>query len=324
MSLKREYTKVAAAIKEAAGVVILTHAQPDGDAIGSALGLALILRKAGKRVVVAWADKSSMPEQYAFLPGQELLSDLEELPAEPDLVIATDCGASDRLGAAIDIFLKAKASVNIDHHRNNKGFAVINVVDAGSASSAEMIYELGKTLGVELDLDIALNLYTGIVTDTGRFQYSNTTEHSFLMAARLVKAGVDPVEVFRNVYESTSIKRLKLAGRAFDAVVFDAEIGFIYTVITKEDLKSVGAGVSDAENLIDSLRAVSGVRVAAVLKDTNGKLRVSLRSTGDIDVGAIAESKGGGGHKLAAGYNTNMKSAKAIEELRKTIEEGTW
>lgn len=324
MSLKRDFIRVAAVVKEAAEIVILTHTQPDGDAIGSVLGLALILQKAGKQAIAAWADKPAMPEQYAFLPGQEFISNLDELPAEPDLVIATDCGASDRLGAAIDIFLKARVSVNIDHHRNNKGFAAINVVDAGYASVAEMIYELGKTLGIELDVDIALNLYTGIVTDTGRFQYSNTTEHSFLTAAKLVKVGVDPAMVFRNVYESTSLTRLKLAGRAFKAVVFDAEIGFIHAVITKEDLKSVGAGISDAENLIDSLRAVAGVKVAAILKETNGKLRVSLRSTGDIDVGAIAESKGGGGHKLAAGYNTNLKPSKAVEELRHTIEEGTW
>lgn len=324
MSLKRDLIRVAAAIKKASKVVILTHAQPDGDAIGSALGLALILRKAGKQALVAWADKSAIPEQYAFLPGQEFLSDLDKLTAEPDLVIAIDCGAADRLGAAIDVFLKAKVSINIDHHRNNKGFAAINVVDAGYASAAEMIYELGKMLGIEPDIDIALNLYAGIVTDTGRFQYSNTTEHSFLTAAKLIKVGVDPAMVFRNVYESTSLTRLKLAARAFEAAVFDAEIGFIHTVITKEDLKSVGAGISDAENVIDSLRAVAGVRVAAVLKDTNGKLRVSLRSTGDIDVGAIAEAKGGGGHKLAAGYNTNMKPSKAIEELRQTIEEGAW
>jgi bifunctional oligoribonuclease and PAP phosphatase NrnA len=313
------FKPVIQAIKDHKDIVLATHVLPDGDAIGSVLGLGIALRGIGKNVVATWSGKMEVPEQYRFLGGQELLAAAEHVPERPPLLIALDCGSRERLGTVEKQFKKAELTINIDHHRNNTEYAEINAVWPDSPATCEIIYELLGEMGIQVGLDIAENLYTGLVTDTGRFQYTNTNQKAFNMAAELVNIGVDPSRVFRHVYENSTYKRLKLAGLALSKTVLDADLGFIYTIITKEDFAATGAGVEDTENLIDFLRAVAGIDVAAVFKETDGGLRISLRSTGSVDVGEIAESKGGGGHRLAAGYNGTDVVDDAVEDLRSKI-----
>ena len=310
------FEQVIQAIKEQKDVVLATHVLPDGDAIGSVLALGMVLRGLGKNVVATWSGRMEVPEQYRYLAGQELLAAEEYIPERPAFLIALDCGSRERLGSIEKKFKKAELTANIDHHRNNTEYAQINAVDPLSPATSELVYELVREMGLDINRDVAECLYTGLVTDTGRFQYTNTNAKAFKMAADLVDIGVDPSRIFRYVYENSTYKRLMLAGLALSKTVLDNDIGFIYTVITKEDFASTGATVEDTENLIDSLRAVTGIEVAAVLKETGGGLRVSLRSTGRVDVGKIAESKGGGGHKLAAGYNAVGHAEDAVADLK--------
>jgi phosphoesterase RecJ-like protein len=316
MTPMSKYKEIIELINSEKELVLATHILPDGDAIGSLLGLGLMLRGAGKTVIATWGGRVEMPAQYAFLAGQEMLAASEDLPREPGLIIALDCGSRERLGAVERNYKRAQKSVNIDHHRNNTAFGSVNVIEAGYASTTMMVLELGHALGTEISLDVAENLYTGLVTDTGRFQYSNTNGAAFQAAAELTGYGVDPARIFRHVYENTSYERLRLAGVVLAKTVFDRETGFIFTAITKEDFAATGASVEDTENLIDSLRAVAGVRVAAVFKETEGGLRVSLRSTGAVDVGLIAGEQGSGGHRLAAGYNGRGGIEESLADLK--------
>lgn len=300
-------------------IVLATHILPDGDAIGSLLALALMLREDGKNIIATWGGRMEVPAQYAFLAGQEMLAAAEDIPRAPGLIVSLDCGSRERLGAVEKNFKRAKVSINIDHHRNNGAFGTVNVIEPGYAATAQLVLEMGREMGVVFSRDIAENLYTGLVTDTGRFQYSNTDASAFRAAAELLEYGVDPARIFRHIYENSSYERLRLAGLALAKTVFDRETGFIYTTITKEDFAATGASVEDAENLIDWLRAVADVRVAAVLKETDGGLRISLRSTGAVDVGLIAGQKGGGGHKLAAGYNGRGGIQETLAELKASL-----
>ena len=311
-----KYDEVVELINEAKEIVLATHILPDGDAIGSLLGLGLMLRGAGKTVIATWGGRVEMPGQYAFLAGQEMLAAAEDVPREPALIIALDCGSRERLGTIERNFKRAQKTVNIDHHRNNTAFGTVNVVEPDYASTTMLVLELGHALAAEISLDVAENLYAGLVTDTGRFQYSNTNAAAFRVAAELTGYGVDPARIFRHVYENTTFERLLLAGRVLAKTVFDRDHSFIYTTITKEDFAATGASVEDTENLIDSLRAVSGVQVAAVFKETEGGLRVSLRSTGVVDVGLIAGEQGGGGHRLAAGYNGRGGIEESLTDLK--------
>jgi bifunctional oligoribonuclease and PAP phosphatase NrnA len=313
------FKQAAEALSDANDIVLATHILPDGDAVGSLIALALMLKQTGKNVMASWGNRFSYPSQYAFLEGQELLVSPDKLPKEPALLVVLDCGAPERLGSLERLLDKAELSINIDHHRNNTGYAKINAVSSDFASTAEMVYELGKELGITFDKAIAENLYTGLVTDTGRFQYSNTTSLSFATASELMGYGVDPAKIFRNVYESTTFERLKLAGSALSKTVFDEASGVIYTAVSKADFYKTGSSVEDTENLIDFLRAVNGVRVAAVLKETDAGWRVSLRSTGQVDVGALAESKHGGGHRLAAGYTASDNLEDTLRDLKDTL-----
>lgn len=313
------FSQAAEALSDSSDIVLATHILPDGDAVGSLIALALMLTQKGKNVMASWGNRFSYPSQYSFLEGQELLVSPDKLPKEPALLVVLDCGAPERLGSLEKLLKKAELSINIDHHRNNTSYAKINAVSSDFASTAEMVYELGKDLGITFDKAIAENLYTGLVTDTGRFQYSNTTSRSFITASELMGYGVDPAKIFRHVYESTTFERLKLAGAALSKTVFDEPSGFIYTAVSKADFSLTRSSVEDTENLIDFLRAVKGVSVAAVLKETDAGWRVSLRSTGKIDVGALAESKNGGGHRLAAGYTASGNFEDTLHDLKTAL-----
>lgn len=299
--------------------ILCCHVQPDGDGLGSALALSRYLMGLGKKVSLTMGEEKIIPPQYRFLPGTELFGDP---PKEPRncVFVALDCANFDRVGALKDVAKASKMIVNIDHHPDNTDFGEINMVDPGASSVSEMIYKILRNGGDDLDCDLALCLYVGLVTDTGRFQYNNTSAESLRIAADLIECGVNPNAVFQNVYENNSFAWLKIIGRGMERAVFHPELSFIYAVVTAQDFEETGATLGESENLVDWLRGLEGVKAAAVFKETKDKkVKVSLRSKGDFNVSAIANSFNGGGHKNAAGYVSDKELTEVIDSLLTVI-----
>lgn len=321
--------------------IVATHIQPDGDALGSLLGLGLWLRKIGKDVSMTWGEEIKVPSQYAFLPGINLLSQpqtvaesvgddprvVPSLPTEPSATfIVVDCASIERLGILQKEAKKAQNLVNIDHHPGNTKYGTINLIDEKTSSSAELVYKAIKSFAPRpslLDHDIALCLYTGIVTDTGRFQYSNTNENTFKIALELLQYGISPNYIFQNVYENLSFASLQLLGRILDKAKVYPTAPFIYTSITQQDLQETKAIIEETENFVDYLRAVGETKVAAIFKEMpNSKIKVSMRSKNEIDVGELARKFGGGGHRNAAGFTSDKDIEGTLEVLARAWNEG--
>lgn len=318
---------VADLIRREKSFIIATHIQPDGDGLGSVLGLGLWLRKIKKEVFMSWGEEIKVPPQYAFLPGINLLCrpSLIHHPSSLNF-IAIDCASIERLGVLRSAAEKAQNFVNIDHHPGNTRYGKINLIDEKTSSSAELVYKVIKVAGRKsqvasyLDKDIALCLYTGIVTDTGRFQYSNTNESTFKAALELLQYGVSPNYVFQNVYENLSFPSLQLLGRILDRAKVCEEASLIYTSITQQDLKETGTKAEETENFVDHLRAVQGSRVAVIFKETpDAKIKASLRSKNEINVGEIARKFGGGGHRNAAGFTSDKDIPETLKILVKEL-----
>ncbi len=294
--------------------ILATHIQPDGDAIGSLLALGLILRGMGKEIFVSWGEPILIPPQYSFLPGTELVQDADKHPTNFGTFIALDCATIQRLGSLAKVAKNAENLVSIDHHSEEAQYATLNVVDRNAAATSEIILRISKALAVPLTKDIATCLYVGLVTDTGRFQYSNTTPQTLKVAEELLEYGVVPNEIFQKVYENVSFGYLKLLGIVLSRAVCVEDCSLVYTWVLQEDFEQTGAQLSEAENLIDSLRSVKEAKIAAVIKEIgDGQINVSIRSKGDFNVGQLAEQFGGGGHPNAAGY-------KGTNSIRETLE----
>ncbi|MEX2588018.1 MAG: bifunctional oligoribonuclease/PAP phosphatase NrnA [Actinomycetota bacterium] len=281
-------------------VVLACHVSPDGDALGSMLGLGLYLTQLGKKVWMTWgATEVVKPVAFGFLPGIDGICGPDQVPEAPETFVALDCGHVSRLDVLTPKFEAAQTTVNIDHHVSNNDYADINLVDPAAASSSELVYELIKRMGGELDSDVATCLYTGIVTDTGRFQYSNTTAGTLRAAADLISAGADHVAVGESVYESAPFAQLGVLGAMFNrARLID---GVVYSWVELADLGELS--MEDTDDLIDALRSVREAEVALLLKERpEGGWKGSLRARSDVDVSEIARSLGGGGHVKAAGF----------------------
>lgn len=299
--------------------VVCCHVQPDGDGVGSVLALGNYLSGCGKKVCLTFGEDLLVPPQYRFLPGVEQFCQPSP-EATPDIFVALDCANTDRLGTLKDIAARSRLLVNIDHHPDNTLFGGINFVDPKASSVAELIYRIFQAGSVKINSDIALCLYVGMVTDTGRFQYSNTSSDSLRIAAKLLECGINPNFVFQNIYEKNSLSWLKILGRGLEKAVFLPELELIYTVITKGDFLETGATLGETENLVDWLRGLEGVTIAAVFKETaDNRLKISLRSKGDFDVGVIASAFNGGGHRNAAGYVLDITASKAIKLLTDAV-----
>lgn len=301
-----DWDKVVESLAKADAVVIGTHVNPDGDAVGSTLAASLALRKHGTKTYPSWGTVPvSVPFGYAFLPASETFLQVEDVP-ETDVFLALDCGAADRLGELEDVAKKASVVINVDHHPGNDNFGDLNLVIETASSTAELVTWLIQDLGIEIDGDIATCLYTGIVTDTGRFQYANSSPEVMRLAADLLARGVPHVEVAQEVFESSPFGYLKLTGRVLDRAVLDETISFVYSWLTLDDLDQTGVGIDETEKLIDLVRSTRSATVAAMFKEQpDGSYRASLRSKGPTSVGAIARSLGGGGHELAAGFTAD-------------------
>lgn len=301
-----------AAIDRARQIVLACHLGPDGDALGSLLALARALRKRGVTPIASWgSDPFVVPKHYAFLPGIDQLSKPQEVPAEPELMVTFDCGSFERLGTLEPNARAARELLVIDHHATNDRFGTINVVDPDVAASAVLVYRLIGELGVELDADIAACLYTGILTDTGCFKYRNTTPEIHAVAGDLLSYGIAHDDIARAVYDTHPVGYLKVLGSALHRAEVIPEASLIWTWITREDLAAHGLDLEDTEGVIDALRTADGAEVACILKETpGGAYKVSMRSKGNVNVGAICEALGGGGHAFAAGF-TGFRDVRA-------------
>jgi len=312
-----EWERALEAIDGASRVALACHLGPDGDALGSLLGMTISLREAGKETVASWgSDHFATPPHYTYLPNLELLSPPDTFPAAPELMITFDAGSYERLGSLEPNARAAGTLLVVDHHVSNDRFGSINLVDPDAAASAVIVFDLLRRMGVALDEDIATCLYTGIVTDTGRFQYGNTTPEVHRITAELLSAGAPHVEITQTIYNTHPVGYLKLAASALDKLELREDAGLVWTWVTTQDLERARVGLEDIEALIDLVRTADGADVAVVLKQqSDGRYRVSMRSKGASDVGAVATRFGGGGHALAAGFTS------ADGDPRATIEE---
>ncbi len=303
--------RVANEIRSRDRFLLTAHEGPDGDALGSLLGMHHLLTALGKDSVMFLAAKEfPLPIEYRFLPLEEVF---HEAPADmaDRAAIFLDCGNIDRM--PVD-FLSADGvfTINIDHHHDNTLFGDVNLVEVDASCTAEIVYELAVLLGVEITAAMAAALYVGLVTDTGKFMYENTNARTHRIAADLIEAGVDVDETYRRLYEHVPLEKLRLLSRALDGIQHHCKGRLVLAYIAAEDYEESGAGEEMTEGIIDHLRSVEGARVAALIRDLGDRGRaarkVSLRSSdGEVDVSAIARVNGGGGHKRAAGFSTDLE-----------------
>jgi phosphoesterase RecJ-like protein len=299
--------------------LLTTHEGPDGDALGSLLGLHGILTQLGKDSVMFLAEKEfPLPVEYRFMPLQEVF---HEPPADLSdrTVVFLDCGKIERM--PVDWLKNGVEILNIDHHHDNTRFGSINLVDDSAACTAEIIFDIAADLGAEITPEIATALYVGLITDTGMFMYENTDARSHYVAAALIDAGVAVNEIYRRLYERVPTEKLRLLARSLDRVERRLDGALSTTYISAEDYEVTGADEVLTEGIIDFIRALEGTAVAAVVRDRPGDdgaaRKVSLRSTdGAVDVSEIARKMGGGGHRRAAGFSTELGYEELVELLQ--------
>lgn len=299
-------------IEEAEELVLACHLGPDGDALGSMLAVAAAASKRGRRVWATFGPPDSPPAEFSYLP-LELLTPLPEVPAEPELMLTFDAASADRLGLLTPYAEKAKRLIVVDHHRSNPGFGHLNLIDPAAAATAQVTYRLLEWLGWDFDQVIATCLLTGLVTDTGRFQYSNTTPETLRIAATLVEMGARPEEVGRHVYEESPFALLRVEAAVLERAQLDLERSVVFSVLRLADLAAAGIAPEDTDHLIDAIRVAQEAEVALLVKEQPDQtVKASLRSRGAIDVGAIAVAHGGGGHHNAAGFTYEGTAEEAI------------
>ncbi|MCD6726496.1 MAG: DHH family phosphoesterase [Solirubrobacteraceae bacterium] len=302
--------------------VLLTHEHPDGDALGSLAAMYEALRALGKDVVMfICAGELPVPYEYAWL---DLSAAVSKVPADvaERTIVFLDCGNIDR--NPVEEFRLADTIINIDHHHDNTHFGTIDHVVESASCTAEIVWDLVHGLGVALTSDIAERLYVGLITDTGQFMYENTSPRAHLMAAELIEAGVDVALIHRRVYEGWPEPKLRLFARALSRTVRHGGGALTLTQLSVEDFRQTEAEESYTEGIVDHLRALRGTKVAALARelqeDGGGRWKVSLRSSdGSVDVSLIARAAGGGGHKAAAGFTTEMSPADLVAFLREQV-----
>ncbi|HST16069.1 MAG TPA: bifunctional oligoribonuclease/PAP phosphatase NrnA [Gaiellaceae bacterium] len=312
---------VADAIRGNDAFVTVTHENPDGDALGSLLATTIALRELGKDVVMYLSGSAPTPAEYGFLDlstlARELPSDFEER-----VLLALDCANEQRIGPDPAIVERARVVLNVDHHHDNSRFGDVNLVVDDASSTAEIVRDILSLLDVPLTPDMAEALYVALVTDTGRFQYSNTTPKALRLAADLVEAGADVHGIFRLVYETVQFAKLKLLARALERASVYEGGRIVVSYLLKNDFAEVGAEEPYSEGIIDYLRSVEGSEMVALIREpprSDGPARrISLRSSRDeVDVSAIARAAGGGGHRQAAGFSSDLEIDEIVEFLRR-------
>ncbi|HUZ82453.1 MAG TPA: bifunctional oligoribonuclease/PAP phosphatase NrnA [Gaiellaceae bacterium] len=312
---------VTEAIRSNDRFVVVAHENPDGDAVGSMLATALGLEALGKDVVMYLSGSAPTPGEYGFLDLSELQRELPRDLAER-VLIAVDCANERRIGPEPAPVEGAKLVVNVDHHHDNSSFGDVNLIVPEASSTSEIMRDVLGELDVPLTPEIAAALYVGLVTDTGRFQYTNTTPKSLRLAAELVEAGADVHGIFRHVYETVQFAKLKLLARALERAQLFEGGRLVVSYLLKDDFGDVGAEEPYSEGIIDYLRAVEGSEMVALIREPprneGPARRISLRSSHDeVDVSAIARASGGGGHRQAAGFSSERTIGEIIDFIRR-------
>ena len=314
---KKNVLKVSQALHRAKKVMVAAHINPDGDTLGCALALGLALLHLGKKVTLICQD--GMPSRFQFLPGSELVvSDSRETA---DVAVAMDCGSPTQLGTVSRAFFRAKQTIRVDHHDFGDAFGDIQVLDDEASAVGEIVYDLIRSLKVEITPAIATCLLTSIIVDTGAFRFSNVRSKTFEICARLTKRGVDVQHLIEEAYWIKSRRMALLSSHAILNAEYSVDHGMAWSLITQKDLKRYGAGLPDADSVADDLRSIEGVKLAAVFRETEkGNYRVSLRSKKNINVALVAKRFGGGGHHSSAGCTIRRASIQK-KELLAALEE---
>jgi len=310
---------VAEALRSHDRFIVTTHENPDGDALGSLLAMTFALRELGKDADMYLFGEVPIPNEYEFMDFAGIVRG-----SNPDssgqVVVALDCANERRLGPETALLEKAQLVVDIDHHHDNSRFGKVNLIVGHASSTGEILADVFRELGVSLTPAIAEALYIAVVTDTGRFQYANTTAKALRLAAELVEAGADVHRVFQGVYESLEFAKLKLIGRALDRAQVYEGGRLVVSYLLRSDFTELNVAEAFSEGIIDYLRAVEGAEMAALIREPPRRegppRRISLRASNDeLDVSAIARKSGGGGHRQAAGFSSDA----SVEEITEFI-----
>jgi bifunctional oligoribonuclease and PAP phosphatase NrnA len=326
-ALESEQDKVIAELREADRFLLTTHENPDGDALGSLLSMHWILEQLGKDSLMYMSpDEFPLPWEYRNWTFDARLVGTPPDDVAERTIVFLDCGNIERMPVE---FLQADGLhiLNIDHHHDNTRFGTVNLVCPVASCTAEIVWRLAKDLGAEITPPIADALYTGLVTDTGRFMYENTTPEAHRMAAELIEAGVEPHQVYRRLYEDLPLRRLHLLQRALASVERHDDGTITIAHLTKGDYEETGALETDSEGVVDHMRAVEGTAVAVLVRELLseervGMRKVSLRATDTrVDVSRVAREFSGGGHPQAAGFSTSMPYPELVGRLRELVGE---
>ena len=306
------YPKIISKIKDSNKIAIMSHIMPDGDNVGSSLALYNALKKSGKDVHLILDDE--IPKVYKFLKYADKVKSPGQYESF-DVVIALDCGDAKRLGKC-RLYLENNFVINIDHHISNDEFGNLNMVDSNASATGEIIYQIIKILGIDMDKEISECLYTAIVTDTGQFQYSNTTSLTHQIAGELIKNGVNVSLMFERIYQNSSKEKVMLMKTALDTLEFYYNDSISCVSLTLEQMKEVNAIETDSDGIINLARDIECVEAAIFLKELEpGKIKVGLRSKKLVDVAAVSLKFGGGGHVRAAGCTLHG----TIEEVKEKV-----
>jgi len=292
-------------------VLLLAHLYPDGDVLGSQLGLGLALRAVGRPVT--FACRHPVPEPYHFLPGAGEIQQWKEGRGEFDVVVTLDTPDPSRVGGLLEGCRQPGTRVlNIDHHGDNRRYGDVNWIQPGASATGEMVFELVEAAGLPLTREVAVNLYTAIVTDTGSFRYSNTSPKTHRITARLCEAGAQPAEVAQQLYETRHLAGLHLLGRILQQVETSPDGAIAWVVIDRSQVAS--PDLLEAEDFVTYPRSLRPAKVAVLFRELPGEVKVSFRAKGEVDVARIAARFGGGGHRNAAGVviKGDLTQAKAL------------
>jgi phosphoesterase RecJ-like protein len=319
MTQTTELKSMADALREHDRFLVVTHENPDGDALGSLLAATLALRQLGKDAAMYLPGTTPLPAEYDFMPLDDLVREAPADAAER-VLLAVDCAKAERIGDDQAVS-RAPLVLDVDHHHDNTRFGDLNLIVADASSTGEVLRDLFEELGIELTPSLAEPLYVALVTDTGRFQYANTTPKALRLAAELVEAGANIHEVFQQVYESVDFAKLKLLARALDRAEVLEGGRMVSSHLLRTDFAEAGAAEPYSEGIIDYLRAVEGAELAVLIREQLNEAahahKGSLRSSIDeLDVSAIARRFGGGGHRQAAGFSTDLPLEEIVEQIR--------
>jgi phosphoesterase RecJ-like protein len=323
--MSRAIAEAARLITGAGKLALACHVSPDGDALGSMLALHHLALANGKPSLASWPEPFVVAPHYQFLPGLDLVTKPADFPPDPEVMVTFDCGSVGRLGELGPIAERSRWAgrlVVLDHHASNECYGSVNCVDPAAAATAVVVRRLATELGWPLNREAAMCLYTGLVTDTGRFQYHNTTPAVFALAEELSTFDLPICDMSRQLFEEHRFAYLKLVAVCLERAELDVDLRFVATWVTDEDFQRFDVSIEETEGLIDLVRRAAEAEVSCVLKESPEGIRVSLRAVEETDVGAIATRFGGGGHRFAAGFTSAGTVAEVLAQIRGALATG--